>query len=281
MIAYRATLDVSRELALFVSTLLAAERRRRGTRRRRRALTPFRQAVLGLRWFRDRTLIPALARDHRIGRATGYRYVDEVIDVLAAQAPDLHDVLQHTAETGHAYVILDGKNFFTDRLSEKTLSTRGTEIDLWYCGKHHRPGGNVLVLTDPTGFPIWSSPVEPGNVKDITAAGKHILGALYWAASQLDLPTLADGGFQGAGIGIHTPIKHRKIGQGRPLEADNRTYNTLLRSLRALGERGFALLTQRWRTLQHLTTSPRKIGTIVQAALVLTHHEHGKHLTPY
>jgi hypothetical protein len=31
---------------------------------------------------------------------------------------------------------------------------------------------------------------------------------------------------------------------------DNRTYNALLRALRCLGERGFALLTQRWKTLQ-------------------------------
>jgi hypothetical protein len=43
-----------------------------------------------------------------------------------------------------------------------------------------------------------------------------------------------------------------------------------------LGERGFALLTGRWRTLRHITASPRKIGDIVKAALVLTHFEHGK-----
>ena len=53
-----------------------------------------------------------------------------------------------------------------------------------------------------------------------------------------------------------------------------RTRNMLLRSLRCLGERGFALLTQRWRTLQHVTVSPSKIGKIAQAALVLTHFEH-------
>jgi hypothetical protein len=41
-----------------------------------------------------------------------------------------------------------------------------------------------------------------------------------------------------------------------------------------MGERGFALLNQRWRTLQHITASPSKIGDIT-AALVLTHFEHG------
>ena len=89
MIAHRATLDVPRELVQFVSKLLADERRRRGTPRGSRALTCFWQAVLGLRWFRDRTSPEALARDHRISRATAYRYIDEVIAVLAAEAPDL------------------------------------------------------------------------------------------------------------------------------------------------------------------------------------------------
>jgi hypothetical protein len=31
----------------------------------------------------------------------------------------------------------------------------------------------------------------------------------------------------------------------------------------------------RWRTLQHITASPGKIGDIARAALVLTHFKHG------
>ena len=89
MIAYRATLDVPRELAQFTARLLQAERRRRGTPRGSRALSCFWQAVLGLRWFRDRVPPDALARDHGISRATAYRYLDEVIAVLADQAPEL------------------------------------------------------------------------------------------------------------------------------------------------------------------------------------------------
>jgi hypothetical protein len=42
-----------------------------------------------------------------------------------------------------------------------------------------------------------------------------------------------------------------------------------------LTDRGFALLTGRWRTLRHITASPSKIGDIARAALVLTHFEHG------
>jgi hypothetical protein len=86
VIAYRATVDVSRELAWFVAKLLLAERQRRGTPRGSRALTCFWQAVLVLRWLRDRTAPDALARDHGISRATAYRYLDEVIEVLADEA---------------------------------------------------------------------------------------------------------------------------------------------------------------------------------------------------
>ncbi|MCI2421945.1 hypothetical protein MOQ72_31375 [Saccharopolyspora sp. K220] len=78
MIAYRAMLDVPRELAHYVSRLFHTERRRRGIRKNSRALTCFRQAVLGLRWFRQDVDVTALARDDGISRATGYRYLDEV-----------------------------------------------------------------------------------------------------------------------------------------------------------------------------------------------------------
>lgn len=276
VIAYRAMLDVPRELAQRVSRLLHDERRRRGTRRGARALSCFRQAVLGLRWFRQHADITALARDHGVSRATGYRYVDEVITVLADQAPDLHQALRRAKHEGLAYLILDGKIFSADRCGEKTTSVKGEQIDAWYSGKAHEPGGNIQALSAPNGFPLWISDVEPGSVHDLTAARQHVLGALYWAASQLNLPTLADGGYDGSGIGVYTPIKQPSGGQ--KLDVDNRTYNALLRGLRALGERGFAILTGRWRTLHHITASPRKISNIVKAALVLTHIEHG-HLT--
>jgi hypothetical protein len=151
VIAYRAMLDVPRALAQYLARLLQIERRERGTRYRSRALTCFHQAVFGLRWFRDNRDVPALARDHGISRATGYRYLDEVISVLAAQAPDLHDALQRAKQDGATHLILDGKLFSSDRLGEKTTSKKGNQIDLWYSGKAHEPGGNVKALSAPDG----------------------------------------------------------------------------------------------------------------------------------
>jgi hypothetical protein len=86
-----------------------AERRRRGTPAGSRALTCFWEAVLALHWFRDRTCPDALARDHGISQATAYRYLDEVIEVLASQAPDLRKALERAKDTGFSHVILDGK----------------------------------------------------------------------------------------------------------------------------------------------------------------------------
>jgi hypothetical protein len=106
-----------------------------------------------------------------------------------------------------------------------------------------------------------------GHVHDITAARAHALPALYRAAS-LGMPTLADYGYEGAGIGIHVPVKNP--GGNQELAIGNRARNRLLRGLRFQGERGFALLTRRWTVLQHTTASPRNITQIVRAALVLT-----------
>lgn len=193
MIAYRATIDVPRELVQFTARLLAAERARRGTPRGSRALTCFWQAVLGLRWFRDRVSLDALARDHGISRATAYRYLDEVIAVLADQAPDLHQALERARQEGFSHVILDGTVIPADRCREKTLSVRGEAIDLWYSGKAHVHGGNIQAVIAPDGFPLWVSEVEPGSVHDISAARIHVLPALYRAAAA-GLLTLADPG---------------------------------------------------------------------------------------
>jgi DDE superfamily endonuclease len=272
VIAYRATLDVPRELAHFVAKLLLAERRRRGTPRGSRALTCFWQAVVGLRWFRDRTAPDALARDHGISRATAYRYIDEVITVLAGQAPELAEALERAKDEGFPHVILDGKIIPADRCKEPAISVKGEVIDVWYSGKAHTHGGNIQAVLAPDGFPLWVSPVEPGSVHDLTAARAHALPALYQAAAA-GLPALADPGYDGAGIGIYMPVK--QPADGRDLDINTRTGNAIQRSLRCLGERGFALLTGRWRTLRHITASPSKIGDIARAALVLTQFEHG------
>ncbi len=179
--------------------------------------------------------------------------------MLAQQAPGLSQALDRASDHGFSHVILDGKIIPCDRCAEPAISVKGQVIDRWYCGKAHTHGGNVQAVSAPGGFPLWISDAGPGSVHDITAARTHALPALYPAAAA-GLPTLADAGYDGAGTGILTPVK--QPAHGRNLETGTRSRNALLRSLRCLGERGFALLTGRWRTLHHITASPGKTGGI-------------------
>ena len=270
MITYRVRLDVPRELVLFVSRLLARHRKETGTRKNTRCLGCYRQALFVLAWYRDKTDIPRLGAGFGLSQATSYRYVAEGTKVLAAQAPGLEEALERAVKEGTPYVILDGKVVDTDRCREKTISRKGEVIDLWYAGKTHDFGGNIQALFYPDGTPMWVSDVLPGNVHDLAAARENVLAVLR---PFLDvMPALADPGYEGAGHGVHVPVK--KPAGVKELDINTRTRNALLRSARCLGERGFALLTQRWQTLQHVTASPGKIGLIARAALVLLLFEH-------
>lgn len=260
MITYRATLDVPVHTVALVSRWLLAHRKAHDRAPWQRAATPYVQAVLVLRWFKDATDVPVLARDARVSIATAYRYLHEGIDVIAAQAPELPDVLAHGIDQGWGFVCLDGTLIPATRCSARSEAGH----DLWYSGKHKRHGGNIQVLAGPDGYPEWVSDVEPGSTHDITAARTHALPALYPAAAQ-GLPTLTDKGYQGAGIGIIVPTK------GRNLAPDNQARNTLITALRAPAERANALLKRTWKTLERITLCPWRIGAITAAALVLLH----------
>ena len=63
-----------------------------GTRPGRRAPGCGSQALLVLRWLRQRADLRDLTRDNAISAATAYRYLHEGLAVLADQALDLHEV---------------------------------------------------------------------------------------------------------------------------------------------------------------------------------------------
>ena len=264
MITYRATLNVPVKTCAKIAGWLAAHRRAHDVRPWQRAATCWAQAVMVLRWFKDGTALWLLARDTRISQATAYRYLHEALDVIADRLPDLHEVLERGLAEGWAYLCLDGTLLSTDRCAERSEAGH----DVYYSGKHKRHGANVQVLTDPTGYPVWVSPTEPGSTHDIVAADAHLLGALYAAAAR-GLPTLADKGYTGAGIGIKVPFK------GHDLHPDNQTYNQLLTDLRAPAERANALLKQTFKALRHITLDPSRATEVAAAALVLLHLQRG------
>lgn len=99
----------------------------------------------------------------------------EALEVVAQRSPEITDVLDRLRRDGEPFVCLDGTLVRTDRVAARTQASN----HLWYSGRHRAFGGNVQVLTDHTGFPVWTAPVEPGSTHDITAARTHALPALY------------------------------------------------------------------------------------------------------
>ena len=179
MITYSATLDVPEATAVLLTDLLIVERRRRGTGIGARAASARDQAMLVLRWFRDDADMKILARDTGISISTGYRYLHEGIDALAAHAPELHEVLKRGTAAGWTHVTLDGTLIRTDRCRVKNPDTGH---DLWFSGKHKAHGGNVAIVGDPDGHPGAVPDVEPGSTHDLAAARvTGFLGALHAA----------------------------------------------------------------------------------------------------
>ncbi len=170
MVAYPAMVDVPRELVQYLGRLLAAERRAWGTRTGTRALTCFYQALMVLVWFRKGDDVTLLGAGFGISRATAYRYRDEGVAVLAAQATDLHTVLRRVAAEGWSHVILDGKLLDCDGLTETTISVKGEVIDGWYAGKQRHFGANIQAVIRPDGLPVWTSAAMPGHLHDLTCA---------------------------------------------------------------------------------------------------------------
>lgn len=272
-VTFTSALQVRRETATFLARLLHRRREAIGTRSGTRALTPWHQAVLALRWFLDNTRIRHLAADNAISLSTAYDYLHEAIDALAALAPDVHDALLAAKAAGATHVNLDGTLVHTDRVA--TLGPNGA--DLWWSGKHKDHGGNIQVLSHPDGFPAWVSDVRPGREHDTTCAknATDLLPALEFYDAEYHIPTLTDLGY----LNLSTAIRHpHKKPKGAELTEKQSTYNKVIRAVHAPAERANALLKETFAALQLVSLSPTRIGAIAKAALVLLHLEHGRPL---
>src|SRR3954464_11777619 len=86
LIAYRAMLDVPRELVYELAKLLRAERRARGTRKGTRLLTCFRQALLVLRVHLDPGGAARQPADRAATAASGGRSGGHTAQISGAQA---------------------------------------------------------------------------------------------------------------------------------------------------------------------------------------------------
>ena len=105
--------------------------------------------------------------------------------------------------------------------------------------------------------------MSPGSPHNITAARHHAQSALYKAASD-GMSTLVDKGYQGAGIGIKTPIK------GHKLTPNDATFNLIHGTLRVPVERANALF-KGFRALRRITLDPATNTKITATALIILH----------
>jgi hypothetical protein len=247
MLFYRAVLPLSRKSLVFVSGIIRRHRASIGSLWRR--LNPGQQALLVLAYLRKGETFADLAAGFGVGTATAWRYVNEVVALLAARAPKLRKAVRDARKAGHAYVIVDGTLIPIDRVAKDRP---------FYSGKHHKHGMNLQVIASPDGDLLWVSGALPGSVHDKKA--EWIWGVIA-ELEKAGIITLADKGYQGS-TWAKTPYK----GKGKP--ESQKEANRAHAKLRGPGERANAQL-KTWRILRKLRCCPWRAGQLAKAIHVL------------
>jgi hypothetical protein len=106
-----------------------------------------------------------MAGGNSVSESTVRRWRDELIALLAAQAPRLDRVLKKVAKRGGEVVLIDGTLIPTQRRTGKADRRN-------YSGRHHHHGLHFLALTDEKGRLIWISAARPVDVSSIVATSE-------------------------------------------------------------------------------------------------------------
>ena len=238
MVPYPSLLDVPYELVEHVSWLVHT--RRHELRSPWRKLSCFKQALLTLAHLRKHETLAQVGAGFGVSEATAWRYVDEMLEVLAAWAPGPYEALVGPGEGD--FVIVDGTLIPTDRI----------KADEPYCSlKHRKHGMNVQLIAAPDGTPLWFSRATPGRTHDLTVARAH---GIIQACRTRQILGLADRAYQGAGTTVRTLYYHHN-----EQPEHYREFNRDHARLRAPGERAFAQL-KSWRLLRRARCSTGAAG---------------------
>lgn len=138
MLAHPSGLDLSSSAMRFLARKLTVLRRECGTRWHRHETD--RSALRVLTHLRCGHTYNQLVTGFGISFSTVYRYVSEVVELLAALAPDLAEAVR--AASRKAFVILDGTLLAIDCIAADQP---------FYSGKHKKLGMNVRARADPGG----------------------------------------------------------------------------------------------------------------------------------
>jgi len=192
MLFYRAALPLSCKTLNYAAGIIRRHRKSIGSRWRK--LNPGRQALLVLAYLRKGETFAELAAGFAVGITTAWRYVEEVVTLLAARAPKLRQAVRDANTAGYAFVVLDGTLIPIDRVAADRP---------FYSGKHKKHGMNLQVIATPDGDIVWVSGALPGSVHDKKA--EWIWGVLA-ELEAAGLIVLADKGYQGS---THAKLPYR------------------------------------------------------------------------
>ncbi|MGW0994682.1 transposase family protein [Streptomyces sp. NPDC002523] len=222
-------------------------------RSRWRILPPGKIAVIVLAVLRHDQRLADMAGGNNVSESTVLRWRDELIGLLAGQAPRLDRALKKITKQGGEVVLIDGTLIRTQRRTGRADRRN-------YSGKHRGHGLHFLAVTDEKGRMIWISAARHDRIlAHLRAAG---LGAL------------ADLGFRGLDNDVLDPVivtgyiatRIHKLTRGE------KEANRVLAVGRAPVEHGFAHL-KNWRILTKLRTDPARATRLLRALLVLTNLE--------
>ncbi|MFH8336336.1 transposase family protein [Streptomyces sp. AM6-12] len=261
-LTYQCRLSLSTRTVSHLAGLL--RRHLKAIRSRWRILPPGKIAVIVLAVLRHDQRLADMVGGNDVSESTVRRWRDELIGLLAAQAPRLDRALNKVTKQGGEVVLIDGTLIRTQRRTGKADRRN-------YSGKHRSHGLHFLALTDENGRLIWISAARPGRTHDNTAARHdHILTHLRAAG----LGALADLGFRGLDNDILAPVIVTGYTASRThrLTPGEKKANRILAVGRAPVEHGFAHL-KNWRILTKLRTEPARATRILRALLVLTNLE--------
>ncbi|WP_381568716.1 transposase family protein [Streptomyces eurythermus] len=159
-------------------------------------LPPGKIAVIVLAVLRHDQRLADMAGGNNVSESTVRRWRNELIALLAAQAPRLDRTPKKVVRQGGEVVLIDGTLIATQRRTGKADRRN-------YSGKHQRQGLHFLALTNEKGRLIWISAARPGRTHDNTAARHDRILAHLRAAG---LGALADLGFRGLGNDVLDPV---------------------------------------------------------------------------
>jgi len=250
MLFYRAALPLSSRTLNFAAGLIRRHLKAIGSRWRK--LKPGQQALLVPVYLRKGETFEELAAGFGIGRTTAWRYVNEVVELLAARAPKLRQAVRDAKRAGHAYVILDGTLIAIDRVARDRP---------FYSGKHKRHGMNLQVIASPTATCSGSLARCPARSTTRRRSGSGACRTNWSARAWSPSPIRATRAVPGQ----RSPTR----GKGKP--ESQKQANRAHAKLRGPGERANAQL-KTWDILDKLRCCPWRAGKLAKAIHALQLH---------